>query len=640
MGGNNRNVKNGGKPSNKQKQGSRTAARAAEESKGRRLGGTELFLIIFAGVALVAILASIIVGVAVSAGNGKRVDYMNDNLGKYIYISPDVYKNISGKIEGVDPVTDIDVQGKIFSLLCENKGEAKYNGIYVKNQTVNVGDVVYIYYRGYTLNDDGSRNYFDGGCNFTGADPSKLEIGSGQFVPGFESNMIGKNPKDYSTFTKYDTSGNIGEGDRVYIKYQRVDTQGAKLSGERIVDLSLGRDAVDASWDIGFYEALVGESYGREFSFEAYGEHDSNYTVTAYRVADGDELVQLTYSAYYFDGTVAQGQTSIVDLSDPAIDEKFGEGFRDFFLAGVPVGIKAPITEPETGKATTLKTTVGEKEQNAFYDITVNAVYEVGDNPMPVEAYFPIDYQEESLRGKWATFEVYVMKSQEYDAPAYDDAFITGTLKYTAESLAGYEGNTLTEKHTAMLRAELIADYDAALDAATDDLIFKTLMEKAKFKSLPKLDVRDYYDSYYNSISSEFSTSYSNYYESIDAFAREYLGLSSNADWKAELERIAEDAVKQKLVFYYVMRDAELTVPESEYEERKAELLEEYLEATLKNAKVKRSNYETEEKYLEKVEEYRQSVRNRYTEDALREAVNYDYALEIIRNEYVTVTEE
>ncbi len=640
MSGNNRkknNAKNVKKIPENKKRETKAVEKTTTEEK-RKLSGTELFMIIFAAVALVAIVASIIIGVAISSNSGKRVDYLNDNLGKYISISPEDYKNISGSIVSPDPVTDLDLEIAINKLLCEYKGAVKYDGKYVKNQTVTIGDKVYIYYRGYTLGDDGSRNYFDGGCNFTGANPSELEIGSGQFVPGFESNLLGKNPQDYSTFTKYGTSGTIGNSDKIYVKYTWVNTSGATLSGTRVVDLSLGKEAVDASWGvIGFYDGVVGKSYGRQFTFDAYADYDATFTVTAYRALKGNELVQITYSGSFFDSdTPVQGETAIVDLSDPATNEKFGQGFIEFF-ADAPVGIKADKVDAD-GKPVSLKTTIGEGESNAFYDITVNAIYEVGDNPLTVDAYFPLDYSEESLQGKWAKFDVYIMKSQEYEPAIYNDAFVTDTLKYTPASLAEYEGATMTEKHTAMLRADLDKKYENALNTALNNLIFEVVTEKAKIKKLPKNDVRDYYDSYYNTITSEFSTNYSSYYETVDAFARDYLGIASNADWKAEIQKLAEKSVTQKLAFYYVMQKENIEVPADEFEKRKTAVVEDYLNETLENYNIKRANYETEEKYLEKVEEYRKNILNYYTEDMLIEAVNYEYALEILRG-YVTLTD-
>ena len=639
MGGNNRNNKNNTyRNQNRNSAAVKARSASAAEAAEQRSRGTELFLIIFAAVALVGIIASVIIAIF-AGGSGKRVDYMNDNLGKYVYVSPDDYLNITADALSVEPISELDLEVKILSLLAKHKGEVKYGGKFVKNQNINAGDVVYIYYRGYTLNEDGSRNYFDGGCNFSSTDPSELEIGSGNFVKGFEYNMIGKNPKDYSTITKYGTSGSVGATDKVYVTYTRKDSSGTSVSGAKTVDLSRGKEAIDAEWDIGFYDGITSASYGLSTKFNAYGDFDSEYTVTVYRVTDADDIIEVTFSAYFFDGGVKQGQTAIIDLNDPAVDTKYGTGFRDFFKNGVPVGYKASIVDPETGKDTTLKCSVGEGEMNAFYDITVKNVYDIGDNPMTVEAYFPLSYGEESLQGKWSTFEVYVMKSKEYEPAEYNDAFVTEKLKVSAESLAGYGGETLVEKHRNFLLEELIEENKTAEDNAKNEIIFAYLVEKAKVKKLHKADVRDYYNSYYNSINQQFTTSYSSYYESVDAFACDYLGLAAKSDWQAELKKMAETAVTEKLIFYYVMHDGGFVFPEAEYETRKAELLEDYLKETLKNANIDRADYDTEAKYLEKVEEYRANILNYYTEDMLRETIAYEYALEQLR-EYVTVAEQ
>jgi trigger factor len=45
---------------------------------------------------------------------------------------------------------------------------------------------------------DGEPYFFKGGDNTASAQPSALEIGSGGFIPGFEYNLIGKNPADYT----------------------------------------------------------------------------------------------------------------------------------------------------------------------------------------------------------------------------------------------------------------------------------------------------------------------------------------------------------------------------------------------------------------------------------------------------------
>ena len=61
---------------------------------------------------------------------------------------------------------------------------------------ISIGDEVNIFYKGYYLEGE-EKVYFSGGSN-VGGTSHKLGIGSGGFVAGFEYNMIGKNPADYS----------------------------------------------------------------------------------------------------------------------------------------------------------------------------------------------------------------------------------------------------------------------------------------------------------------------------------------------------------------------------------------------------------------------------------------------------------
>ena len=596
----------------------------------RKLTGSEIFLIVFAAVALVGIVASIIIGVTLNANRGRRVDYMNDNLSKYISISKDAYTGITVEVSGVDPVQDYDVENAILQALCANKDKnALFEGTLMKNQTLTAGDVVYLHYRGYTIGDDGKRVYFDGGCNFS-SDAAELELGSGGFIPGFELNLIGKNAKDYSSFSKIESVGAIGENDKIVITYSRELNDGAK-SGTKcaVVDLSLGQAELDTKYGTLFYSSIVGKQYGpiADFKVETDNGGETFKDVTVYRATGEGDLIQITYSGYFFDGGVVSSQSAIIDLSDPDVDKKFGEGFRDFFINGAPIGTKALN---ESGKSATLNTKAGDKEINSFYDITVSYVYETGDNPLTVECYFPLDYQEATLQGKTAYFDVYIKNALIYDTPEFNDAFITDTLKLTREDLKDYEGDTLTDKYTAKVRADLEKTYQDNINTATDEKIWEVLMKEATFKTLPKNDVRDFYDSYYADIMSQFSQ-YQSYYETFDAFAREYLGLSSNADWSAELTAIAEDAVKQKLVFYYVIRDNGYTITDEKIYERYVELADQYFESYLKNVGCKRENYDTDAAYEKAVKDHRASYDNYYNEEYFRENIIYEHGFKMLR---------
>ena len=627
------------------KNNKKTAAAPVRSGKGamaavkekKQLRGPELFMVIFAAVALVAVIASIIIGVVINSKKNYRVDFMNDNLSKYVSISKDVYTDITLEITGVDPVRELDVENAILQALCKNKNkEPLYDGIYLKNQTLSAGDVVYLYYRGYTLDKDGNPNYFDGGCNFS-SEASELELGSGGFIPGFELNLIGKNAKDYSAFKRVDSVGPIGDGDKIFISYVKELNTGAVSSTKcATVDLSMDIAELDKKFGTGFYSGIVGQQYGSipDFTVETDNGNEIYKDVKVYKTTGEGDVIQLTYSAYYFDGGVVASKSAIIDLSDPEVDKIYGEGFRDFFINGnAPIGTKALN---ESGKSATLNTKAAEDELNAFYDMTVSYVYDLGENPLTVETYFPAGYQDASLAGKTAYFDVYIEKAQIYEAPEYNDAFITDTLKLTEEDLKDYEGETLTDKYTAKLRAELEEEYQKNVNAAVDAKLWDIFNEKAKVKSLPETDIRDYYDNYYNEIQTQYS-SYSSYYDSFDAFAREYLGLSAKADWDAELKKMAENSVKQKLVFYSIIRENGYIISDEELDERYREMADEYFESYLKSVGCSRDKYDSDEKYEKAKADHRKTYDGYYNKEYFSETIIYEYGFDKIREKVTAV---
>ena len=120
------------------------------------------------------------------------VNFLEDDLSDYIEISEEYYKNFDVL---VDPgrVNMLEVENKIVQTLCSYKHQKEIEG----DGVISVGDVVYIYYKGYYIK-DGEPYFFQGGDNTAESSPYALEIGSGGFILGFEYNLIGKNPKDYN----------------------------------------------------------------------------------------------------------------------------------------------------------------------------------------------------------------------------------------------------------------------------------------------------------------------------------------------------------------------------------------------------------------------------------------------------------
>ena len=136
-----------------------------------------------------------------SGDNGKEeseedlpgVDFLNDDLSEYVEIDEKYYKGFTVTL---DPgrVSVLEVENQVIQLLCKYKSkEVKEGG----DGIISVGDVAHIYYKGYYMK-DGEPYFFQGGDNTASSAPHALEIGSGGFIPGFEYNLIGKNPADYT----------------------------------------------------------------------------------------------------------------------------------------------------------------------------------------------------------------------------------------------------------------------------------------------------------------------------------------------------------------------------------------------------------------------------------------------------------
>ena len=112
------------------------------------------------------------------------------DLSGYVEIDEKYYKNYTVEIK-VNKVTDADVEAAIDQVLDSKQS------LLPGTTPIKSGDTVYIFYTGYYVDDAGEKVYFDGGSNADGTSYG-LKIGSGSFIEGFESNMIGKIPADYS----------------------------------------------------------------------------------------------------------------------------------------------------------------------------------------------------------------------------------------------------------------------------------------------------------------------------------------------------------------------------------------------------------------------------------------------------------
>ena len=518
----------------------------------KRVDATKVFLMVFAIVALLGIVAAIVFGV-ISANSKKRIDYNKVNLKKYITISADDYKNFD-VVLNLDRLIDEDgndtaklqqsIIDAIYKLQYDNRKAT--DGKNKTGETVKVGDTANIYYYGYTLDENGNKVPFSGGSNFT-SDVTALGIGSGNFIPGFEAALVGKNMNDYRTMTKR-TTGVVNDGN----------------------------------------------------------------------------LVTITYTVFkYENGSAEMNQTATIDLSKD-VDATWGQGFKAFIL-GATVGekISGDLIVDRIGAD-------GITRSDVYSDVKVTNVVEFSEGEtLTIDVTFPRPYSSAELEGKSVKFDVYIDSTVLYNTPAFDETFITETLKVTADDLADYEGASLVEKYTAKVRADLLKAHEDSVNSAIEEAMWAHFLDVVKVKKLPEAEVKYFYAQNLSSVNSYYET-YSSYYTKFADAACDYLQIAKGSDWQAKLQELAEQSVIEKLVFYYIARNENL-VPDSETADRLyEEMLQEMTLAYLDQAGVVKDDL-TEEEYEEKVAYYRNLILTNYGSSYITETVLYEHVIGAMR---------
>ena len=450
----------------------------------------------------------------------------DNDLSAYVDISEDIYKGYKVTVD-LD-MLNLKVGNGIAQLLYQHRNTD--NPTNVEDATIGVGDSVSLYYRGYTIGEDGAKNYFDGGCNFNSSKAHVLGIGSGSFIDGFEYNLIGKNASDYATLEK-------------------ISEKGANVSSE--------------------------------------------------------DIVLVSYSLARKDGTTVSTQKAMIDLADPNVDKIWGAGFAEYWQThDVAVGTEIQIITDE----------------NDVYFITVSEIYRVDDGVKPVleiETYFPEGYQEPSLSGKTAYFEVFITGVQRYEVPEFDDRFITETLKMTASDLSEFDGETLAEKYKNKIRKDLI-------DEIVTDVFFTDVISKATVIKLPEKLIKEAYNSMVSELKYYYQYYYYYYYyPTFDDFCTAYFGT---AYWRTEILTSAKSSASRQLAFYRIMYKESLKPTADEYER----LFDEYLVETLEGRNITPDKYATEEEYLNAKTTLKNQLYESYGEEYFESLIYYGIVIDAV----------
>ncbi len=419
-------------------------------------------------------------------------------------------------------------------------------------------------------------------------------------------------------------------GDVVYINYYgyKLDSEGRKIP----ITKGMSNMTSSASvLDLGSGNMVPGFEYG------IIGKNPADYARLVKRTSGTigeNDIIYITFTAAYPDGTTKSAVTERIDLSKP-VDDLYGEGFKDF-IVGQNVG-KITFKKADGSTSNSGIFTMGTQGDVAYTSMTVDFVSDGEKNasPLTVDVYFPHDYTSTELQGARCQFDIFIDYVVQYDTPTLTDDFVKDTLKLE-EAVSEFEGDTLSEKYTAYVRDLLESEVEDAKDSLKEDAMWEAFVAKATFKQLPESKVNKQYNEIYTQLKETYEANadaYESYYgiKSFEAYVRAATGVS---DTKVSIESIirdnAEITVKELLVFYYIIRNENMVLNESEYSALYEEVLKTYVDAYAEQNSIVRDNYPSDEAYEAAMREARVNVVAILGEESMQHNVYFDHAIDTL----------
>ena len=303
----------------------------------KKISEKNLAIIITSAILVAILVATGIVSLVNAIKNDVGFDYLKSDLSNYVEVDGD-YKNFKLEVDIAKP-KDIDIDVAILSMLCNDKSKTpRYDGALVTSaMELGVGDIVKIWYRGYLIGNNGEQINVTGMSNFTGNDPSDLELGSGSFVPGFELNLVGKNTGDADKFEKI-TSGSVDESYYIYATYKRTEGSSTTKSSFNSVRMDLSSD-LDKEYGVGFKEKVLSGVIGTAFDFKATTAEGVEYSYTDFKIdfaikRDLKPLVIECYFPYDYNTANLRNETAIFEVYVDGVVDYDAPEFNVEYLQG------------------------------------------------------------------------------------------------------------------------------------------------------------------------------------------------------------------------------------------------------------------------------------------------------------------
>lgn len=173
-----------------------------------------------------------------------------------------------------------------------------------------------------------------------------------------------------------------------------------------------------------------------------------------------------------------------------------------------------------------------------------------------IEVKLPEDYQDSSVAGKKAKYEIHIKSATKYTPPKYDDKFVESK---------GYKNKKEYEK--ALKKEIAQSKKDSAILSAKEELLSLAIYN-AEIKKIPE-DLVDYeYEKslkVYKKMAKEYDVSWEDFLENYVK--------SSEKELKENLKASAEASVKEKLVIAAIAHEENIKADGEEYEEYLSDIL-------------------------------------------------------------------
>ena len=534
----------------------------------KRLSPIHLVALICAVVIFATVVVSSIFYIRNEVKDSKgEFDYTKETLTDYITLGD--YENLTVTPE-YNKIRPVDVKNNILTLIAGEKNHSSAKDASYNTATkITVGDVVNLYYRGYVV-EDGERNYMDGMSNLGGSTYAtmkaySLPIGADTFIPGFSLALDGATVGQYPHMSvSRGEDVTVTDGVIAFVSYTRypvttnqysgVETQGTVETGTSVlVDLTLGKDEIDATYGAGFYEMLVGNGI-------AVGE--TGHIAAA--KADGENVISNTTKGHR--GTTADG----VDYKYTKLAVEYTMA-ANYYEGYQPIEVEFPAnysSEDLAGKT-------------AYFQIIIESVKEYGFGEHGDEVTLVgVDSDDATVKEAARAAINPILKAALEDN---DDFMETVTLPEEGAE----DTNDYYQLYTDYLFAKDEEDYKTKYENALYQAIIDAIVEGTTVKAdHPELEAK------YNASLITFRESYAENgkdYATIEEYAEAVIGGDHYVtvgegedavkvfDWKAAVRQLSVDYFTERMAVHQIIKDKNLAEGDA-YDKAYAKVYADYSE--------------------------------------------------------------